>query len=129
MSSLLKMTDRNLYRVHKALIEIESLYYFGKTKALCFNTECELITYLSLNVSVHMKNSHKKPALSLMTFKVQEIYLIAAQKIFKMSNRATFKRFNKKVTILKKKVFCIKILEIKVFYMYHKNSENKFWNI
>ena len=42
--SLLKMTDRNLYRVQKALIEIESLYYFGKTKALCFNTECELIT-------------------------------------------------------------------------------------
>ena len=41
--SLLKMADRNAYRVQKALIEIESPYYVGKTKALCFNTEYELI--------------------------------------------------------------------------------------
>ena len=37
------MAGKNVYKVQNAIIEIKSPYCMGKTKALCFDTEYDLI--------------------------------------------------------------------------------------
>ena len=41
--SLLRMVDKNVYKVQMAIIGIELPYYMGNTKSLCFDTEYDLI--------------------------------------------------------------------------------------
>ena len=41
--SLLKMADKNVYKAQKSIIEIKLPYYTGKTEALSFDPEHDLI--------------------------------------------------------------------------------------
>ena len=60
--SLLKMGHKNVYKVQKAIIEIELPYYVGKTKSLCFDTEYDLVIYLGKNAIAHKINKPRKHA-------------------------------------------------------------------